>query len=366
MIADLFLVLLLLLTAGYAAIHLLLAYGLTRVRGPKYTGPEQGISIIVAARNEERNIATLLASIAALRYPPEKFEVIIVDDRSTDRTAEIAQSFAGSIPHLSVLRVTENRTDMPHKKNALRTGIDRARFDILALTDADCVVPPTWLQALSDEFTDEVGVVAGYSPYAPERSASYLHYEEFKHSVIAASMIGLRNAILCTGRNFAYRRAVYVEAGGFESIKHSISGDDDLFLQHVQQNTRWHIRYVHSAEASVVTVPPSTFGEFLHQRVRHISASRYYSPKATLYYSLCHLFHLTAAAGLFIAPFTALAAWMIKFNADAVMSAVGAEQFRVPLSVRRFFFFESLLVTYTFLIGPAGLLLRFRWKESTI
>lgn len=328
------------------------------------SGTFQGISIIIAARNEEHNIAPLLESLTRLDYPSDRFEVIVVNDRSTDRTSEIVQSFRSRINALSLIEIRENTTDMPHKKHALQHGIAKAKFDIFAFTDADCVVPALWLRELSNHFTEETGMVAGYSPYAGTRVHPYLRYEEFKNSIIAAAALEAGMPFMCTGRNFAYRKQVFIDAGGFEPIKHSVSGDDDLFLQLVHRTTQWKIRYMASPDSTVLTVPPATFGQFIHQRTRHISASRYYLLPIQMGFAIVHLLHLSLAVGFFIAPLTTLILFVLKLNIDAILIAQGMVHFKVRFSPAAFVTQEILLILYSFVIGPLGFLKVVQWKEA--
>lgn len=352
------------LCAVYVGIHYILWLGLTRLSSPKHTNGHQGISVIVAARNEEKNISSLLQSLVEQKYPSEQFEILVVNDRSTDSTASIAELFAHRHGNVRTINITSNSSDMPHKKNALRTAIAQSKFNIFAFTDADCLVPKNWLNEISENFTNDVGVVAGYSPYMPAAPNSFLRYEEFKNSLIAASAIGLKNAFMCTGRNFAYRREVFEEVGGFEKIKHSISGDDDLFLQLVQRKTLWKIRYMTSLESYIRTVPPASFKQFVSQRTRHVSASIFYPKKIQLMYSLIHLFHLAVFAGFFFTPLFSLIALMVKFNADAAFISHGKKLLGEEFSVPEFAADETLLVLYSFCIAPLGVLMKFDWKGS--
>ncbi len=326
---------------------------------------QQPISVIVAARNETASIGTLLESLIKQDYPSEKFEIIIVNDRSTDSTAAIIESFSKQHSKIRSIYIESNDSDMPHKKNALRKGIAQSSFDILAFTDADCIVPKHWLNEISKQYSSNVGVVAGYSPYIDNTANSFLKYEEYKNSLIAASAVELNNAYMCTGRNLSYRKSVYHEVGGFEEIKNSISGDDDLFLQLVQQKTRWIIRYMIAPESYVRTIPPASFSQFVHQRTRHVSASKYYPLRIKLGYSSLHVFHLCLILGFFYTPFISLIVLLVKFNIDAIFIAKGESIFQEKFSLFEFVTDESLLILYSFGIAPLGFVRTFDWKGSS-
>ncbi|MHB1050051.1 MAG: glycosyltransferase [Bacteroidota bacterium] len=328
----------------------------------------QRFSIIVAARNEERHIAALLDSLLRLEYPKDCYEIIVVNDRSTDATLSVLEEYARRTENMRVLTITDNATDMPHKKNALRNGIALSRNEILAFTDADCIIPPGWLRELSKQFTEQVGAVAGYSPYRIDKrhfAYSFLQYEEYKISLIAAAAAGLGKAYMCTGRNFAYRKKVYEEVGGFEKIKHSVSGDDDLFLQLVRTSTRWEIRYMTSSGSYVETRPPESVSQFLQQRTRHISASRYYVIDSAAAYALSHIFLLLIILFLVVNPFTGVIFLLFRMNLDAIFIAHGSRLIQKQIRSIEFVLTELTLALYTIFIGPLGFIKKFRWKEST-
>lgn len=350
-------------------LYIFLWIGLSRLVSTKRGKQQQPISVIIAARNEEKNIGALLRSLIDLNYPAGMFEIVVANDRSTDSTSSIVEKFLQSHTHIRLIDIESNSSDMPNKKNALRMGIEHSQFGILAFTDADCVVQKNWLNELSEQFTEETGAVVGYSPYqlngASSIASSFLRYEEHKNSLLAAAAVGLDNAFLCTGRNFAYRKKVYDQVGGFEKIKHSVSGDDDLFLQLVRRETNWKIRYMSSEESHVRTHPPVSFSQFVSQRTRHVSGSKYYPRNIQLVYSMVHLFHVTVLVGLFFNPLISLIVLMTKFNLDGAFIAKGKTVFNEMFSVPAFFLNEILLVLYSFLIAPMGLIKKFEWKENT-
>ena len=344
--------------------YLFLWIGMTKLFKHQIQQEQQSISVIIAARNEESSIGNLVHSLVNQDYPSNKFEIIVVNDRSVDSTASIVERFTLLHSHVRLITIESNKTDMPDKKNALRTGIDQSSFKILAFTDADCIVPPHWLNEISKQYTTDVGVVAGYSPYTKILANSFLRYEEFINSLIAASAIEWKKAFMCTGRNFSYRKTLYTEIGGFEGIKKSISGDDDLFLQLAQQKTNWNIRYMISPDSYISTTPPHSFSQFVNQRARHVSASKYYALQIKLAFSFVHLFHLSIFIGFFFVPFISLIALLIKFNVDALYITVGKNVFHEEFSLVEFMIHDSLLVLYSFFIAPLGFLKTFDWKGT--
>ncbi len=355
------------LCVSYGILHWQLFNGVRTLSHPHST-EQHSFSVIVAARNEEKNIRQCVESILRQDYDPQKFEIIIVNDRSSDSTAALIESLLDQHKNLHLLTVNENNTSMPHKKNALTIGINASRNDILAFTDADCVVPKDWLSELSKQFEETVGAVAGYSPNNLEKvslgAKFFLHFEELINSIYAAAGVGLHHAFMCTGRNFAYRKKVFYEVGGFDKIKHSISGDDDLFIQLIQRETRWKIRYMVTPESFVTTTPPRSLSQFINQRTRHISASKFYPRTIKQLYALNHIFSVVIIFSFFWIPLSALVVGMIKINAEGILVAKGKEIFHEEISISEFFVGEIVIILYTLLIGPIAFIKKFQWKGT--
>ncbi len=245
-------------------------------RSPKnYYKPK--ISVIIAARNEEKHISRCLDHISKQDYP--EYEVIVINDRSTDKTEEIVHNFPG-LKNLKLITVTQLPENIAPKKNALSEGIKAATGEILLLTDADCKADNDWISSTVKCFNPEVGMVVGYSPIDPVNPNSV--FENF----VAIDSLGLASAsagsafwgspITATGRNLAYRKSVFEQVGGFSKIAHFVSGDDDLFLKLVK-NTGWKIAY--NLKGLISTIPPERFENFINQKIRQASKGRHYSPK---------------------------------------------------------------------------------------
>ena len=159
------------LSCWYLSVVFRLRRGLGRVERAGRTGSrcDEKVSAIVAARNEEGNIDACLASVCAQNLPEDDYEVIVADDRSTDRTAVIVREWMGKRSNVRLVQVHEGAPGVAPKKNALLAALGEARFPIIAVTDADCRVPPGWLAGLRACFTDVTGAVQGMTLFARGR-----------------------------------------------------------------------------------------------------------------------------------------------------------------------------------------------------
>ena len=362
-----------------------LAIGIRRLRDEAGTA-KPFVSIIVAARNEQRAIGDLLQSLVSQSY--RNYEIIIVNDRSTDSTAEIVRSFQMKDQRVKLITIDSISSGLPPKKNALTEGIHASKGEILCFTDADCLPSNAWITSLVSNFDEGVGVVAGYSPYDEGMLSNelrqtfgrrllfeFIRGEEFKGAVWSAGAIGINLAWLCTGRNLAYRRSVFEQVGGFEKTKMSVSGDDDLFIQLVRRQTLWKIRYDTSPEGFVRTAPPASFGKFVQQRTRHFSAGKYFTVPMQAFFLFFHASNLILFLGLltviYLPQFTQITiiSFAFKLGSDLLLTLV-ATYTLAGKDIRRSFHFLNFLLTeilyvfYNTFIGPLGFVQTVRWKQD--
>ena len=190
------------------------------------------ISVIVAAKNEAHNLPGLLTSIAQLESIDADYEVIIVNDHSTDESLKILRNWEGQFG----IKVIDFQDDIPGyvgKKAALQKGIEAAKYDVLAFTDADCQVSTTWLIGISRVLRPDLDYILGYGTIYRSVGDTDLRLVNFERSIyyaLAAAGLGWKKPITSSACNHIYRKSLFEIAGGFEGISHIASGDDDLLL----------------------------------------------------------------------------------------------------------------------------------------
>lgn len=326
--------------------------------------------MVVAARNEANNLAPLLQSLLNQDYPEEYTEVILVNDRSTDKTSRILTEQAAKHKRLKSIAVTATPEGVSPKKHALSQAILAAKGELIFTTDADCRPPVSWLSQTVPLFTKNIGVVIGFAPFHNESGllSKLLQVDNLVNAFVAAGGAGQQVAITCTGRNFAYRKSVFTEVNGFAAIAGSLSGDDDLFLQLVTRKTNWQIAFCKDAGAAVCSPAARTLADFIRQRRRHVSAGKYYSKSLQFAYLLFNIANLSlflclAYAGYFktgLLPVALL--FSIKLLAD--FSAL----FCVVSDLKRYkylFYFplwEIFNLINQTLISPLGFIGKIKWK----
>ncbi len=233
----------------------ILTIGLWLNRKPKRY-KDRRYSVVIACRNEENNLSDLLKSIENIEYDKREYEVIFVDDNSSDRSFEILQEFCLKNAQYHLLR-----TDFPKtgKKQALSKGISFAQYEYVLLTDADCQLPKNYFSEINTwidkDISKEADMLIGYSPEMKNNLFRRFTY------LITASMYacttGLRMPFSCTGRNLVIKKRAFTELGGYKGIEHLKSGDDKLLLNKFY-NAGKRISYIYSPQIETKTVDKKT------------------------------------------------------------------------------------------------------------
>jgi len=258
---------------AYGIRALLLLYGSWRERQrsrhlPPLEAEVPSVSVIIPARNEEHTIADCVASVAACPYP--RLGILVVNDRSSDNTAAVLEQLQQRYPIVRVLtRESEpSNPNLQGKAGALHLGALHAGGELLLFTDADCVVPPSWISELARCFADPaVGLVASFTLIRPQGLFAWLQSAEWLLLHTAASAgVGLGHALGCFGNNLAVRARAYWSTGGYEHIPFSVT--EDLALQQAVQRAGWRLRYHCAPESLVWTLPAPTLRDYLQQRRR--------------------------------------------------------------------------------------------------
>ncbi len=337
---------------------------------------EPMVSVIVAARNEEKNIANCLTAILNQSYPKGKLEILVMDDRSTDRTAAIVAELAHSDGRVRLIRINERASHLSPKKYAIDLGIRRARGEIIFTTDADCKPGPEWISEMIKYFTPSVGLVAGYNPYQNSGSPNSLFnkmlaLDYFAMACVAAASAGLDYPISCSGGNLAYRRQLYLEMGGFHKHSRWVSGDDDFFLERMRETSGWRITYATDSRTFVPTAPPESIGSFVQQRIRYASKCAHYSFPVTAALIGIYFLNLSILAGM-IATIWKPALWPIWSTAFILKSffehrflARGQIVFQTRHSFSVFLATCLAHPIYLVAMGLLGRFTNFKWKGET-
>lgn len=238
------------------------------------TMSSEKVSVIIPARNEENNIARCLDALLQQNLPTDQMEIIVVDDESSDRTAEVVVGYANR-----GVRIVRLENEAQGKKAALTKGIALATHPLIVTTDADCIYPSTWLNTLLC-FRAEHDAVFVAAPVKYKKEKNF--FERFQ-SLDFLSLQGITAAAvskeifnMCNGANLLYTKAAFQKVNGFAGIDHLPTGDDMLLMEKMQSVFPGKIKYCFSQDAIVETLPAAGLSAFIQQRIRWASKSTSY------------------------------------------------------------------------------------------
>lgn len=263
------------------------------------------ISVVICARNEAENLTQFLPVVLEQNYPD--FEVIVVNDRSWDKTRIVLEAFAEQYKHLKIVTVSDGGKFIAGKKFAVTMGIKAAVNEWLVFTDADCVpASDQWLMGMQQPENEATAIVLGYSPYLRKRGLlnSLIRFETFFTAVnyLAYALKGM--PYMGVGRNMAYKKSLFMNNKGFAAHMHIPSGDDDLFINAHANSSNTAIRI--NQHAHVWSKPNITFLDYLRQKKRHFGAGKFYKSKHKFILSVQiifqFLFYILFIALLFFKP----------------------------------------------------------------
>ena len=233
------------------------------------------VSIIIAARNEDQNLLEFLPKIFEQDYP--KFEVIVVNDRSWDKSIDILQAFAIKHNNLHIVEVPDLEKDGFAKKFALTLGIKAAKHELMLFIDADCYPnSKKWLKEMASRHTGSKNLILGASPYAREKGVlnKIIRFDAGQIAIQYLSLAKSGIPYMGVGRNLSYTQELYDSVRGFKSHYYIPSGDDDLFVN--EAGTKTNTAVVFSKEAITISIPKKNFTDWWYQKKRHLTTGKHY------------------------------------------------------------------------------------------
>ena len=236
------------------------------------------ISVIVCAKNEGENVAKYIPLLAEQDYPD--FEIILIDDASSDNTLEIFEEFEKQYSNIRLVKVKNNEAFWGNKKYALTLGIKSSKKDYLIFTDANCYpVSKDWITNMSSQFTMQKTIVLGYGGYEKVANSflnKIIRFETLLTAVQYFSWAKTGKPYMGIGRNLGYKKDEFFNVNGFISHIQVRSGDDDLFINQVSTSKNTAICY--SPESFTYSEPKKTFKGWFTQKRRHVSTAKFYKP----------------------------------------------------------------------------------------
>jgi len=355
----------LLLVSGYFLISVALVIGAKKIF-PQLKEPELPfVSVIVAARNEEKNIFSCLESLNNLIYPANKLEVIIVDDASNDKTFSIIRDFIKVKTGFKAICLNEETSSkLKGKVRAMAEGIKISTGEIILTTDADCTVNPLWAKTIASYYQEDIGLVNGYTSQSVNGAFSGMQAIDFIYLLfIASGTINLGKPVSCIGNNMSFRKKAYEETGGFEKLPFSVT-EDFLLLNSINKLKKYKLIYPLNKDSLVISNPNTSIKELFNQKKRW-AVGGLDTPPAGILLMLWALF-----TNLFIllTPFFFSAVWLylafFKIAIDFFVLMPIHQKLGLQKNLKYFPVFQIYYMVYV-LVLPFAVLFnkKVKWKD---
>ena len=249
------------------------------------------VSVIICARDEAANLAKNLPGSLVQAYSTTH-EIIVVNDNSFDDSKYLLEEFERDFKHLKIVELKQEAKMIPGKKFPLSIGIKTAKYEIVLLTDADCVPSSElWIEKIQESYDDSTEIVLGYGAYHKKKGLlnRLIRWETFHTALQYLSYALAGKPYMGVGRNLSYKKVIFFRHKGFSSFNHISSGDDDLFINiaATKNNTKINI----SPEAFTLSDSPSNWNQWIKQKRRHYSTAKYYKPLHKFLLGLYSLSH---------------------------------------------------------------------------
>ena len=339
------------------------------------TAPKIKFTIIVPFRNEADNLLALFNSFSKLNYPNNLYEIILVNDGSSDDFKPLINTFKKENPKLNFRKINNLRKSNSPKKDALNTAINSANFDWIITTDADCVVPEKWLLIFND-FIKKNETVFIAAPVLFKGKTNFLfHFQSLNFISLIGTTIGsfgIKKPFMCNGANLCFKKEAFFKVNGYNENLSIASGDDVFLLEKMIRFYPNNVHYLKNNFALVKTNSQKSWSNFIQQQLRWASKTSSYKNSFAKLVGMLVLAENILLISLLILAFIKPDLWilfitifLLKLIIDSVLLIQTSNYFK-----RKFSIFNILTISlfYPFFIGFIGFLSffnKYEWKGRT-
>lgn len=324
------------------------------------------VSILIAARNEERDLPHLLASLDALDYPAERLEILIVDDQSEDQTVRLIRDWARDRVNRRLISIADDQVSLYQrngKANALAIMGKEATGELLFFTDADCEVPINWIREGIGCFEENTGLIIGITQVKSRGLFGKMQEIEWWNTLgIVKAVTDLRLPSTGLGNNMIISKAAYLASGGFEGISHSVT--EDLEISRAIRGARFDIRHQVSQDLLVTTKAEDSWFSFLKQRKRWVTGAATLSIPWLILLAFQFLFFPTVLILIVLSWKVGLTVWAAKIFCQSLFLKSFAKKASQKIGLFPLIFFDfyqivSLSLTILYYFWPS----KVEWKS---
>ncbi|MFN6945817.1 MAG: glycosyltransferase [Cytophagaceae bacterium] len=256
------------------------------------------VSVVVCAHNEYLNLVNLIPALLKQKY--SNFEIIIVNDRSSDETERLSREFSSN-EKISFLTISETPKGINPKKHALTLGVQAASKEIILLTDADCLpLSSKWINNMVQGFSSGKEIVLGICQYKQEPGLlnKLIRFETLYTAIQYISFALKNQAYMGVGRNMAYRKSLFDKLNGISAHKEITGGDDDLFIRDASKKGNVAIRI--NRKSQTISIPKKNYTSWFRQKKRHLSVGKYYKTRDKVRLGMLNISHMLFYISFFL------------------------------------------------------------------
>ena len=350
-----------------------------QTKAPSQTRSQPFVSIVIPVRNEAEHIQDCLKAVIAQNYSQRHYEIIVIDDYSTDDTYTLAQEIERD--NLLVLSLAKYFGDaaekVPNKKKAITIGVKNAKGHLIITTDGDCVMDENWLSTMVAFYQEHhFKFITAPVLLRPARGLLGLFQQIDVINMLGITGGTIANAYptMCNGANLLYEKKAFLKVDGYKGNTDIPTGDDIFLMQKIEMAFPDSIGFVKNIDACVYSKPESTFAGFVAQRVRWTSKSTAFQKRSvTAILMFAYLFNLLILIFIPIAFEKFELAWLplalafgVKFIMDFAFNIGVTGFFKKRILLLLMPVFEPLHIIYIVCIGVLGLSGKYTWKERKI
>lgn len=324
--------------------------GLKRNRDQIQSSSNLSVSVIIAARDEEANLRDCLESVANQTYPVSLYEIIVIDNGSTDGNETICNDFIKRYPNIKSIQVIDDSI-IRGKANALAQGIEASTGEIILITDADCTVPRTWVEQTAKRYDSGVGLIGGFTLQKATTPFEGMQTLDWTFILgMAAATAGLSNPLGSIGNNLSFRRSTYDQFGGYRKLKFSVT-EDYTVVQAIVSSNKWKYLYPIDLKHLVESKSCPNFQSLIRQKHRWGKGGLDMKPAGLIIMVIGFSMHLSPFVMLFWGGIIqAATALMIKFIADYVFLYKILLRLDREEDLKWFYWFEICFIIYVLIL----------------
>ncbi|MFA6541852.1 MAG: glycosyltransferase, partial [Bacteroidota bacterium] len=362
-------------TLYYAWFILRCFFGLRSIPSTGRTAPMHSVTVLIPARNEEKNIGRCLDGLLRQDMPHDRVEFIVIDDGSTDATVSIVEEFRSKDPRIRLISLGNEQSTEPSRKRgrkpeAIAAGIAASNFPVIVTTDADCTAPAPWVRTLTGFLNGRTVYVIG--PVLEDQGETFFTrfraLEVLGLIGITGGRIGIGRPVNGLGANTAFFKEVYEQSGRFDFS--AVKSDEETMMHEVLFHNLGDVGFAPVPDATIYTFSPPSFSSYWNQRLRWSSMhGRFRNQTILVELFFLYLSLLFPLAGLVTGIWmpellpVVISSFVIKGIIDYLMVSLSAKRFGFHIPLLVFFISELVHGMIIIAVSSVGQFLPYRWKD---